>query len=231
MATVTDAARNARSGSRSGVVDNSSKSAKATRSDRPIAAASAAPAYSQVATSISAGSVAVSLSARASNVGVAHEDLASVLGRLGLYEPTPSSREDHPNTENVLEVLTSQVTTGLRSLQRMLESSINGPDCGEKDCEEDQEEATGNIAQTSYGRSFYYAADTASAQLRDVRSKLERLRTSLLGERPTADLKTAAHDGTGSLYAAVSVLCDSMDNTVNQINELIAEIRNTLLGE
>ncbi|QZE59984.1 hypothetical protein pEaSNUABM35_00067 [Erwinia phage pEa_SNUABM_35] len=229
MASANGSARGA--GSRSGVVDNSAKSAKVTRSDRPIAAASAAPAYSQVNTTVASGSVAVSLSARAANVGAAQEDLASVLGRLGLYEPTPATREDFACTENVLEVLTSQVNVGLRSLQRMLESSINGPDCGEKDGEEDQEEATGNIAQTSYGRSFYYAADTASAQLRDVRNKLERLRTSLLGERPTADLKTAAHDGTGSLYAAVSVLCDNMDNTVNQINELIAEIRNTLLGE
>ncbi|AWY08350.1 hypothetical protein HOT49_gp072 [Erwinia phage vB_EamM_Alexandra] len=218
-------------GSRSGVVDNSAKSAKAARSDRPIAAASASPAYSQVNVAIAAGSVAVSLSARATNISVANEDLTSVLSRLGLYEPTPSTREDFPITENVLEVLTSQVTVNIRSLQRMLETSINGPDCGEKDCEDDQEEATGNISQTSYGRSFFYAADTASAQLRDVRRKLERLRTSLLGERPTAELKTAANDGTGSLYASVSVLCDNMDNTVNQINELVAEIRNTLLGE
>ena len=234
-----DASRNARSGSRSGsrsgAVDNSAKTTKivneAKRAERPMAAAAAIPAYSQSAASVQPGSLAANLSLRARNICEAGASLADVLARVGMLAPEPALAQEEFSTENVLHVLDNRVDLEVRSVQALLHSTIHGTNDKEDAGDDDQEEVRGPIAETSYGRSVFYASDIAAGRLRNIDNMLERLRTSLLGERPTADMKAAANDSTGSIHQCISILIERMETTTGRINELTSEIRGTILGE
>ncbi|QZE59315.1 hypothetical protein MPK66_gp071 [Erwinia phage pEa_SNUABM_2] len=223
---------------RSGAIDNSAKSAKSANKagpikggERPMAAAGTAPAYHQVQPNVQPGSVAASLSCRASNVSVATADLANVLARLGMYDVEPRIDQATCSTENVLAVLDNHVDLEVRSLETFLTAVIYGG-ADKEVCDEcDQEEVKGGIAETNYGSKFFYHADIVQSRLRDIDRKLERIRISLLGERPTAEAKTASNDSTSSLHQCVSALVSRIDTTVERVSELTTDIRNGLLGE
>ncbi|QZE58976.1 hypothetical protein MPK64_gp073 [Erwinia phage pEa_SNUABM_16] len=225
--------------SRSGVVDNSAKSVKGANKagpikggERPMAAAGAAPAYHQVQPNVQPGSVAASLSGRASNISVATADLAAVLARLGMYDAEPRLDQTSCSTENVLAVLDNHVDLEVRSLETFLTAAIYGAEDKEVCDECDQEEVKGGVAETNYGSKFFYHADVIHSRLRDIDRKLERIRVSLLGERPAvAEAKTANNDSTASLHQCVSVLISRIDTTVERVTELTSDIRNGLLGE
>lgn len=208
-----------------------SKAGPIKSGERPMASAGAAPAYSQVQPSVQPGSLAALLSERASQLSAVSFELASVLARLGMYEAEARSDQASCSTENVLAVLDNHVALEVRALDAFLTSVIyNGAD--KELCDDlDQEEVNGGITETVYGSKFFYHADAVGSRLGDINGKLRRIRTSLFGEMPMVEEKTALNDSTVSLHQCTTVLISRIDVTIACVSELTSDIHKGLLGE
>jgi hypothetical protein len=226
---------------RGGVVDNSSKSAKAGGAGKRVTA----PVYNGTQTSAhvasaatSAGSpvagglsLAAQLYSRADSLRYATSTLADTLQRLGLYEPAPAKGEDLAAGahDNVLRVINEDLNNAMRFANNVLFESVHGSDeedIGE-DCEQEKE-VQGAIHKTQFGRSVYGDAQAAIARLLSIQSMANRINLSLVGVEGPVDCR-ASHV-VDSVHNCLCNLADHIDDTVTTLHRVNSDLSINLLG-
>ncbi|QZE57283.1 hypothetical protein MPK71_gp074 [Erwinia phage pEa_SNUABM_1] len=225
---------------RGGVVDNSSKSAKAGGAGKRVTA----PVYNGAQTSahvasaastaspVAGVSLAAQLYSRADSLRYATSTLADTLQRLGLYEPAPAKGEDLASGahDNVLRVINEDLNSAMRFANNVVYSSVYGDgeeeDCG-KDCDAEKE-VQGAIHKTQFGRSVYGDAQSAIVRLLSIQSMANRINLSLVGVEGPADCR--ASQVVDSVHNCLCNLADHIDDTVTTLHRVNSDLTINLLG-